>query len=118
MFFYVFVRVLKFTPNQHKMCGTKQLFRKGCMYANHVIYRVERVCATNLRTGAGPKKSRTKRMFFVCDFVVFFEVLWLQFVHQLLIIFLTENGCQNGSKIDAKIIKRRPKATKGTTRTH
>ena len=74
-------------PNQHRMYGTKQLFRKGCMYAKHMIYRVERVCATNLRTGAWHKKSRTKHMFFVCDFVVFCEVLWLQFVHQLLIIF-------------------------------
>ena len=43
---------LNLPPNQHKMYGTKQFFRKGCMYANHMIYRVERVCATNLRTGA------------------------------------------------------------------
>ena len=57
-------------------------------------------------------------MFFVCDVVVFCKLLWLQFVHQLLIIILTENAYQNGSQIDAKIVKRRPKATKGTTRTH
>ena len=70
-FFTCLFESLNLPPNQHKMYGTKQLFRKGCMYANHMIYRVERVCATNLRTGAWPNKSRTKRMFLVSDFVVF-----------------------------------------------
>ena len=70
-FFTCLFESLNLPPNQHKMYGTKLFFWKGCMYANHMIYRVERVCATNLRTGAWPKKSRTKRMFFVCDFVVF-----------------------------------------------
>ena len=70
-FFTCLFESLNLPPNQHKMYGTKQFFRKGCMYANHMIYRVERICATNLRTGAWPKKTRTKRMFFVCDFIVF-----------------------------------------------
>ena len=118
MFFTCLFESLNLPPNQHKMYGTKQFFRKGCMYANRMIYRVERVCATNLRTRAWPQKTRTNRMFFVCDFVVFFGVLWFQFVHQFLIIFLTENGCQNGSRIDAKIIKRRPKLAKRATRMH
>ena len=70
-FFTCLFESLNLPPNQHKMYGTKRLFRKGCMYANHVIYRVERVCATNLRTGAWPKKSRTTHTFFVCYFIVF-----------------------------------------------
>ena len=70
-FFTCLFESLNLPPNQHKMYGTKQFFRKGCMYANRMIYRVERVCATNLWTGAWPKKSRTRRMLFVCDFVVF-----------------------------------------------
>ena len=70
-FFTCLFESLNLPPNQHKLHGTKQLFRKGGMYANHMIYRVERVCATNLRTGAWPKKSRTKRMFFACNVVVF-----------------------------------------------
>ena len=62
---------LNLPPNQHKMYGTKQFFRKGCMYANHMIYRVERVCATSLRTGTWPKKKGKTRMFFISHFMVF-----------------------------------------------
>ena len=63
--------------NQHNMYGKKKVFREGCMYANYMIYRVERVCATNLRTGAWPKKSRTTHTFFVCYFIVFSRICGL-----------------------------------------
>ena len=103
VFFTCLFESLNLPPNQHDMYGTKQFFRKGCMYANHMIYRVERVCATSLRTGAWPKKTRTAHMFFVCCCIVFFEILWPQFVHQLLIILFNRkwlpkwlhNRCQN-----------------------
>ena len=117
-FFTCLFESLNLPANQHKLDGIKQFFRKGCMYANHMIYRVERVCATNLRTGAWPKKSRTKRMFLVCDFVVFSMFLWLQFMHRLLLIFLMENGSQNDFKIDAQIVNGRSRAARGAGRTH
>ena len=118
MFFTCLFESLNLHANQHKLDGIKQFFRKGCMYANHMIYRVERVCATNLRTGAWPKKSSTKRMFLVCDFVVFSLFLWLQFMHRLLLIFLMENGSQNDLKIDAQIVNGRSRAARGAGRTH
>ena len=68
MIFYEFVRVLKLTQTSIT-CTEKMFFRKGSMYANHMIYLVERVCATSLRTGAWPKSQGRRTC--VCRFIVF-----------------------------------------------
>ena len=117
-FCYVFVRVLKFTCKSAQVGRNKTVFQKRL----HVRKPHDLPSRTRLRdkspnrsvTQKNKDESHVFRMWFCC----FFEALWLQFVHQFLIILFNRNGSQNGSKIDAKIVKRRPGASKGTTRTH
>ena len=102
-FFTCVFESLNLFPNQHKMYGTKLFCRKGCMYANHMIYRVERVCATSLRTGTWPKKKGNTRMCVICRFIVIsmFSRLnlctnfWWYFELGEWLPKLLQNRCQN-----------------------
>ena len=78
-------------------------FNKGCMCPNRMIYRIECVCATNLWGGTRVKK-RGKNTCLLCVFFTFFLVVFgLDLC--ILLSFVMNKCCQNGTKIYASIVK-------------
>ena len=85
---------------------SKNVFsNKGCMCPNYMIYRIECVCATSLWRGTRLKKRGKNTCLLCIIFTSFSGCVSSRFVHRFLVSFFMKNGCQNGTKIDARIVQ-------------